>query len=136
MSNLFTIGVRLAVASALVLMFAASCTSEQVVSGPNVVARWKPCRESTGGPTNRTVLEHSVWSDGKLIVDVKDNDYCGGTVLADPGYTVAGDTVQLRWTWKLGPEKAVTACACDHTIRFELSNLTSPDYKVPLVRVR
>ncbi len=119
--------------SAIVL---ATCSREQVVSGSNVLAKWKPCEGSTGAPRNHTALESSTWAEGKLIINVKDNDYCGGTRIANPGYTLSGNLVQLSWSWELGPEKAVTACACDHAIRFELANLPAGDYQVQLSRVR
>ena len=124
------------VVAALSLLLIAACSSEQVASGPNIVARWKTCKDPTGGPTNRTVLESIRWAEGTLIVNVKDNDSCGGTRIANLRYMVSGDRVQLSWTWELGPEKALTACACDHSIRFELSNLPRGDYQVQLARER
>lgn len=122
------------VAVAAILLIA--CSSEQIASGPNVVARWQTCRDSTGGLTNHTAIENFGWTEGKLIINVKDNDYCGGTRVASPRFTVSGDRLQLSWTWELGPEKSVTACACDHAIRFELSNVPAGDYKVQLARTR
>lgn len=116
----------------------AACSSEHVVSGPDVVAKWKTCSESTDGLRNagRTSLDNSSWADGKLVVNVKDNDNCGGTRIANPRYTANGKIVRLSWGWELGPDKAVTACTCDFSVRFELANLPPGDYQIELARVR
>lgn len=135
MSTLLKAQIRSIVVALSATLFV-SCSSDQVASGPNVEARWKACSDSTGAPANRTVLENVVWVDGKLVINVKDNDYCGGTRVSNPGYTISGNRVQLRWTWEVGPQKAVTACACDHAIRFELSNIPAGDYQVQLTRTR
>jgi len=111
----------------------ASCTSEQVATGPNVVARWKTCSGSTG-PGSHTALEGTNWSGERLIVDVKDIDYCDGTSISDLSYAVVGDTVQLHWAWKIAPDNALTACECFHSIRFELSQLAVREYKVSLLK--
>ena len=94
MRNIIDRGVRSAIIIAVVATFLVSCKPKQevvetiVAAGPDIVARWKTCRDSTGGPTNQTILENSGWADGKLMVDVKDNDYCGGTVVSDLRYTL------------------------------------------------
>ena len=118
-----------------------SCSPEQklppedVVSGINVVARWKTCpkpSEREGPPQ----LERASWQGSAFVVVVKDNDYCGGTDITDPRYELAGEDLKLRWAWKAGPNVPVTACTCDHTVHFELSSLMPKDYKVLLVRDR
>ena len=116
----------------------AACSSEHAVSGPNVVARWKACSNSADGLRNsgRTRLENFSWMERKLIVNVKDNDYCSGTRIGSPRYTVSGNLVQLSWGWELGPDKAVTACTCDFSVRFELENLPRGDYQIQLARAR
>lgn len=123
---------------ALSTTFLAGCSSEHTVSGPNAVARWKACSDSADGLRNsgRTSLENFSWMEGKLVVDVKDNEYCGGTRIANPRYTVSGNLVRLSWGWELGPGKAVTACTCDFSVRFELANLPAGDYQVQLARAR
>ena len=127
-----------AIAVSLSTVLLASCSSERVASGPDVIAKWKACTESTEGLKNagRTALEGSSWAEGKLIVNIKDNEYCGGTRIANPRYTVNGKLVQLSWQWELGPDKAVTACTCDFSVRFELTNVPAGDYQIQLARVR
>ena len=117
---------------ALGVALLAACSSDHVVSGTDVVAKWKACSGSTDGLRNagRTTLENSNWSEGKLIVNVKDNDYCGGTRITNPRYALDGKIVQLSWGWELGPGKAVTACTCDLSVRFELANLPPGEYQI------
>lgn len=119
-----------------------SCSAnEQVVKATDIVARWTSCSESAGGSTNQTSLEKSAWGDGILVVAVKDNDYCGGTEVSNLGYTVEGNNLKIRWTWS--PKKTsggapvpLTACRCDHDLRFELSNIPRRELNVELVRAR
>ncbi len=139
-----TRGARSAILIIALATFLVSCNPRQevvasVAAGPDITARWRACPGSTGGPTNQTVLEKSGWTDGKLMIDVRDNDNCGGTVVSDLGYTVDGETVRLHWTWKPkqgpgGVPSPLTACACDHAIRFELSNIPVRDYNIVLAR--
>ena len=80
-----------------------------------------------------------------MIINVKDNEYCGGTEIAEPSYALSGDDLELRWACR-GivlknlppgvPAFAPTACACDQKVRFELSNLTERAYNVKLARAR
>jgi hypothetical protein len=127
-----------AAAVALSTILLASCSPEQVVSGPNVVARWKACSESTDGLRNRgrTVLENHSWAERTLTVNVTDNDYCSGTRITNPAYVISGKLVQLSWGWERAPEKAITACTCDFAVRFELRDVPAGDYQVQLARVR
>lgn len=126
--------------AAVVLL--ASCSAKQeVAEATNIVARWSTCSESAGGSTNHTALEKSAWVNDKLIVDVKDNDYCGGTAVSNLGYAVDGSSLKIRWTWTPkqtsgGAPAPLTACRCDHAIRFELSNIPRREFNIGLVRGR
>ncbi len=120
----------------------ASCgASQEVAEATNIVARWSTCDKSAGGSTNNTVLEKSAWADNKLVIDVKDNDYCGGTVVSNLGYAVDGNNLNIRWAWtpKQSPGGApapLTACKCDHVLRFELSNIPRREFNIGLLRSR
>ena len=124
---------------ALVAGFLASCSFfEKTASGPNVVARWKACGDTSSGLRNRgrTILQDHAWDGRTLVVNVVDNDYCGGTRIADPSYKVSGKLVELNWTWRHIPDGGIAACYCDFKVRFEVSGLAPGDYRVQLGRVR
>jgi len=127
-----------ALVSALVAALLTSCSSEQVASGPNVVARWKACSDTTGGMRNRgrTTLQDHAWVDRMLVVNVVDNDICAGTRIADPGYKVNGKVVELNWTWRYVPDQPRAACYCDFRVRFEVAGLAPGEYQVQLGRIR
>src|SRR5262245_10451614 len=121
---------------ALVAASLLSCSSEQVASGPNVVVRWKACSDYTSGMRNagRTTLQDHAWVDRMLVVNVMDNDDCGGSRIADPGYKLNGKLVELSWKWRHIPGEPRTACYCDFKVRFELSGLAPGEYQVRLGR--
>ena len=127
-----------AIVFALTAGLVASCSSEQVASGPNVVARWKACGDTKGGMQNRgrTTLQDQAWVERTLVVTVVDNDECAGTRIADPGYKVNGKLVELNWGWRHVPDQPRAACYCDFKVRFEVSGLTPGDYQVQLGRIR
>lgn len=77
------------------------------------------------------------WVSGKLIVEVRDRDYCAGSSVADVSYSLRDERiVHLQWIWAVQRDKAgrpeTTKCGCDKNIRFELSNLAVRDYKIIL----
>lgn len=119
-----------------------SCSAKQeVVEATNIVVRWSTCNESSAVSTNHTVLEKSAWADDKLLVDVRDNDYCGGTAVSNLGYAIDGDSLRIRWSWAPrktsgGAPAPLTACKCDHALRFELSNIPRREFNIGLVRDR
>ena len=123
---------------ALIAGLVASCSSEQVASGPNVVARWKACGNTKDGLRNRgrTILQDHAWVDRTLVVNVVDNDSCAGTRIADPSYQVNGKLVELKWGWLYIPAQPRAACYCDFKVRFEVTGLAPGDYQVQLGRVR
>jgi hypothetical protein len=125
----------LSMLAALTVLPLISCSSENVATASNVTARWS-CGKNTGGPTNQTALTGVSWSGEKLIVKVVDNDYCGGSRISDMNYKATGSKLELRWAWRVEPGAAITACACDHAISFELSNLPRQEYQVDLIRKR
>ena len=51
-------------------------------------------------------------------------------------YKATGSKLELYWAWRVEPGAGITACACDHAISFELSNLQRQDYLVELIRER
>jgi pectin methylesterase-like acyl-CoA thioesterase len=154
MPEIITEGTRRIVVALVAGLVLASCSSEKpdnravaeyVVSGSNVTARWKPCPDSAGIPTDKTVVDGVSWENGKMIINVRDNEYCGGTEITEPSYTLSGDDLELRWAWRTHvlknlspgvPPLSPTACACDQKVRFELANLTERAYNVKLARAR
>ncbi len=125
----------LSITAALTVLPLISCYSPNVITTPKITARWS-CGKNTGGPTNHTALAGVSWSGEKLIVQVVDNDYCGGSRISDMNYKAIGSKLELHWTWRVEPGAAITACTCDHAVSFELSNLPRQEYLVELIRRR
>lgn len=105
--------------------------NEIVVYGSNVIARIKTCG-NTSHKGYHTTLKGAAWFENRLIVNVEEGYLCGGATFANPEYSVTGNRLQLSWNWKHG--EALTACVCDHDVRFEISNLPFGDYKIELQR--
>lgn len=130
--KLFRFSYRLATLS-LALLLAPACSekSASVESGQDIKVSKETCTnrsQRSGGPQ----LGASSWVNGKFIVTAMDNHYCGGSQVAEPSYVRAGDVLELQWRWQTGNQ--VTACMCDHTIHFEISNLPVLEYRIRLDR--
>ncbi len=106
------------------------------VTEGNVKVTWPT--ECPSNPLVReyTALEGSEWQGERLIVRVRDNDYCGGTLVRSMKTAVENGTLELSWRWALSEQGGVTACGCDHALQFEIANLPRADYRIRLNRQR
>ena len=125
-----------AAASVTLVLACAGCSDTNSVTEGSIKVTWPIDCPSNPAVREHTVLEGSEWKGERLIVRVRDNDYCGGTFVRSMKTTVENGTLELSWRWAMSEQGGVTACGCDHALQFEIANPPRADYRISLKRER